>query len=295
VVVGATAFAVRPGATPPPANAALTSTANAAPGEGSDPLTVPAYFRMAPNGGVANGFTQLGATTYAVANDHGTSNNLQVIQTDWTVDGVERTAQVNWSGDTTQTAPPANQVETPIGTVNGYSAFYDAPDNELSFWTGSQGYATAVIDLDGTNENDPSATSDDLLDVAKALVTKPAAVPMPFRVTGLDSAKVIYATMGWSSSGQDEPWIAELNFVIDGREYDITALPGPAVTPSPTGTATTTGLISADKTVDGLGIDITTTSGKQGSASAPTAAQVLAHVTSLGVAPSGWTTGVLVP
>jgi hypothetical protein len=292
VVVGATAFAVRPGATPPPANAPLASASAA---DGSDPLTVPGYFRAAPNGGAANGFTQLGATTYAVANDHGTPNNLQVVQTDWTVDGVDQTAQVSWSGDTTQTEAPAKETETVVGVVNGRPAYYNAPNEELTFWTGSQGYATAVIFLDSTNELSQSTTADELLNVAKSLVTAPAVVPMPLRVSGLDSATVIYAGMGSALAGQSEPWTAELNFVIDGREYDITALPGPAVTPSPTGTFTTTGLISADKTVNGLGIDVSTSSGKEGSVSAPTAAQVLAHVTSLGVAPSGWTTSVMVP
>lgn len=296
VVVGATAFAVRPGATPPAANATQTSAANPSAVNGSDPLMVPAYFRTAPNGDAANGFTQLGATTYAVANDHGTSNNMQVVQTDWTVDGVDQTAEVIWLGDTTQTGPPAKEAETVVGDVNGRSAYYNAPNKQLTFWTGAQGYATAVIFVDGTN-NGPSmsATADDLLSVANSLVTTPAVVPMPLRVTGLDSATVIYAGMGSAVAGQSEPWTAELNFVIDGREYDITALPGPAVTPSPTGTFTTTGLISADKTVNGLGIDVTTSSGKEGSASAPTAAQVLAHITSLGVAPSGWTTSVMVP
>ena len=292
VVVGATAFATRPGS--PAASADHKPTANAAAAAGTDPLVVPGYFRTSPDGGAANGFTQFGATTEALVNSMSPNPEMRSVQTDWTADGVELTAQVNWWGSSPQSAVSTYEAETPVGTVNGRTAYYDDAGKQLTFWTGSQGYATALIFSDATGELDQSATADDLLAVARSLVVGSAEAPMPIRVTGLDSATVVYAGMGWFEPSQSEPWYASLYLVVDGRQYQISAAPGPAVTPSPTGTFTTTGLLSAEKTVDGVGITVTTSSGKGGSASAPTVAQVLADVTSLGESPSGWTTNVMV-
>jgi hypothetical protein len=291
VVAGASAFAARAGA--PAAPPAQTSTASSQAAAGTDPLVAPGYFRTAPNGGAANGFTQFGGTTL-LQNTFGTSPEQRVVATDWTVDGNELTAQVNWYGKTPQTTPPTGKSEAPVGTVNGRTAYYSAPNHDLTFWTGSQGYATVSIVPSGATENSqPDNTSDDLLSAARSLVPTPTKVPMPIRISGLDSATVNSADMGWAGPVQTEPWLAFLVLLVDGTEYNISAAPGPAVTPSPAGTFTT-GQVSAEKTVDGVGIVVTTWTGKGGSPSAPTAAQVLADVTSLGVSPSGWTTDVLV-
>ena len=312
VVAGVTAFAARPD-TAASAAANPTSSASTAAVTGIDPLIVPGYFRTAPGGGAANGFTQFGGTTNAVVSGAGTDSELEVAQTDWTVGGVAQQAEVEWSGDTPQTTPPiytgggggglpnSQPAFVDVGKVNGRSAYYNGLGKQLVFWTGAQGYATATIFRDSTGEPSQSTTAADLLQVARSMVTTPAAAPMPIRVTGLDGAKVTYAGVGWiavpdrmKSAADDAPWSALLNIVIDGREYDISASPGPAVTPSPTGTFTSSGLVAATKMVNGLGLEVTTSSGKSGSPSAPTAAQVLAHVSSLGVAPSGWSTSVMV-
>jgi hypothetical protein len=290
VVAGASAFAVHAGA--PAANPAQTSVASGQAAAGTDPLVAPGYFRTTPNGGAANGFTQFGGTTL-LENAYDTSPEQRVVTTDWTADGNELSAQVNWYGKTPQTTPPAGKSETPVGTVNGRTAYYSAPNHDLTFWTGSQGYATVSIVLDGTTEtNQLHNSSDDLLSAARSLVPMPVKVPMPIRVTGY-SATVAGAQMG-SIPGQAEPWQAFLLLVIDGREYSISAAPGPAVTPSPVKTSPATDQVSAEKTVDGVGIVVTTSAGAHGSPSAPTVAQVLSHITSLGVSPSGWTTDVLV-
>ena len=290
VVAGASAFAVHAGA--PAASPVRTSAASGQAAAGTDPLVAPGYFRTAPNGGAANGFTQFGGTTL-LENAFDTSPEQRVVATDWTADGNELSTQVNWYGKTPQTTPPTGKSETPVGTVNGRTAYYSAPDRELTFWTGSQGYATASIVPSGATENYRPVTPEDLLSVARALVPAPVEVPMPIRVTGY-SATVTGAQMGWAIPGQAEPWQAFLLLLIDGREYSISAAPGPAVTPSPVGTSESTGQVSAEKTVDGVGIVVTTNAGKSGSPSAPTVAQVLSHITSLGVSPSGWTTDVLV-
>ena len=301
VVAGVATFAAHPGGAPA-ANSTPTASASAPAVSGTDPLILPGYFRTAPGGGAANGFTELGGTTNSVVSGAGTGSEMQVAQTDWTVGGVEQSAEVLWFGDAPQTTIPTGESGTVVGTVNGRPAYYNAPGQQVLFWTGAQrGYATATIFDDATGEPSQSTTAADLFAVARSLVTTPAAAPLPIRVTGLDSAKVTYAGMGWDavptrmkSAGNSAPWDAMLNLVIDGREYDITAAPGPIVTPSPTGTSNTTGLVWADKSIDGLGIEVETSSGKQGSPAAPTAAQVLEHISSLGLAPSGWTTSVIV-
>jgi hypothetical protein len=119
-------------------------------------------------------------------------------------------------------------------------------------------------------------------------------VPLPLRITGLDSAVVTYAGLGQTEAGTAAPWFVDLRETIDGRSYEISAEPGVPVTPSATGTFTSSGLVSATKEVNGLGITVSTASGKSGSPSAPTASQVLAHVSSLGTDPSGWSTSVIV-
>jgi hypothetical protein len=291
VVAGASAFAARAGT--PAAPPAQTPTSSSQAVAGTDPLVAPGYFRTAPNGGAANGFTQFGGTTL-LQNTFDTSSEQRMVLTDWTVDGDELSAQVNWYGKTPQTTPPTGKSETPDGTVNGRTAYYSAPNHEVTFWTGSQGYATVSIVPSGTTENSrPDNTSDDLLSAARSLVPTPAKVPMPIRISGLDSATVASADMGWASPAQPQPWYTFLVLLIDGKEYNISAAPGPAVTPPPAGTFAI-GQVSAEKTVDGVGIVVTTWSGKSGSPSAPTAAQVLADVTSLGMSPSGWTTNVMV-
>lgn len=70
--------------------------------------------------------------------------------------------------------------------------------------------------------------------------------------------------------------------------------PGSAVIPTPMVTLPIARLDSAAETVDGLGIVVSTVAGKQGSADAPTAAQVLAHITSFGTTPSDWTTNMII-
>lgn len=300
VVVGATAFAAvnRDGVPSPAANHPNTATSS---GLGTDPLTVPGYFRTAPDGNAANGFTQFGGTTYAVNYVVTGADGMvtQGVDTDWTLHGVEVQAEVNWFG-APQTGTPVDAGHI-VATVNGHPAYYNAQSGQLQFWTGPEGYATAIIFTDSTGDQDPFATSADMLDLARSLVTKPVAAPMPVQITGLDSATVTYAGVGWIAepvrmkSSTTEPWDSLVRVTIDGRSYDIDAAPGPAVTPSATGNEKTSGLVSAEENVDGLGITVSTDSGKQGSPSAPTPAQVLTHVTSLGTSPSGWTTSVIVP
>lgn len=297
-VAGVTAFAVRPG------GAAVTIAAHGGTpsvavlvGTGVDPLVVPGVFRTTPNGAAVSGFAQFGATTVAVALQPTNGDaNARMVQTGWSVNGVEMTAQV-WFSDTPQTRPqtaPGDPAGTVVGTVNGHPAYEaDRPQRQLAFWAGSPGYATATIFKNGML--DQSATAAELLTVAKSLEVGPVQVPMPLSIAGLDSAKVTSAEVtGGISPVQKFAWSASFSVVIDGRGYQITAHPGPAVTPTPTGGTTTTGLASAVETLDGLGIEVSTDSAKQGSPQAPSAAQVLAHITSLGANPSGWTTNVIV-
>lgn len=291
VVAGATAFAARPGHSPTPAAAPPTARRSAS--AGTDPLTVPAFFRTMPAGTSVGGFTELGATTF-VASDDQTGTLSRVLQTDWSIAGADYTAQVSWFGGKPATTPQLSEGGTAVGTVNGHPAYFSTmPQRQLTFWTGSQGYATLIIFKQG--EDDQSATTAELLNVARALDPTPAEAPMPFYVTGLGTAEVTAAGAGWVGMGiQDSAWGAYLMLTVDGRSYRINAGPGPALAPTPTGTLTTTGLVGAEETVDGLGISVTTSSGKQGSPDAPTAAQVLSHVTPLGVTRSNWTTDVIV-
>ena len=291
VVVGATAFAAHAGA-PAATVTHTTSAADGQAGTGTDPLVAPGYFRTSPNSGAANGFTELGGTTQVGLQNTSTSDNeFWSVTTDWTADGVELSARVEWFGDTPQTSP-GGQPGSVVGEVDGHPAYYSKYLKNLTFWTGALGYATANIFTDSNGDLDQSVTSAELLSVADSLVPTAAPVPLPIRVTGLDSAQVTLADMGWLAGDSTGPWNAYLRLQIDGASYDVTAIPGQPVTPTPTGKEKTTGEVSATKTVDGLGITVSTSSGNSGSD--PTAAQVLAHVTSLGVSPSGWTTSVLV-
>ena len=298
VIAGAAAFAAdaHAGNTAPGAS---TSAATASNTLSSDPLTAPATFRTVPNGGAASGFTELGSTTQvglsSVTGDPGAYG--QEVQTEWISHGVDMTAQVSWF----QVADPQSVgtrtiSRTDVGTVNGHPAYVsDTPQRELSFWAGSQGYATLIIFANGVT--DQSASVADLLNAARSVDPAPADVPMPIRVTGLPGVGVTDADMGWIGGGHADSaaWALDLRVTVDGRSYDISATPGAAATPSPTGTETSTGLVTAAENADGLGLTVSTGTGKEGSANAPTAAQVLAHVTSLGADPSGWTTDVIVP
>ena len=293
VVACATAFATRAGG-PPAAN--VTHTAPAANSDaqavtGTDPLIAPGYFRTAPNGAAANGFTQLGGTTQVGLENTSESGEFWSVTTDWNSNGVELSASVDWFGGEQQTSP-GEEPGSVVGQVNGHPAYYNSSGKNLTFWSGALGYATANIFTDSNGDVDQSATSAELLSVAEALAPTSAPVPLPIRVTGLGSAQVTLADMGWLTGDANGPWNVDLSLEIHGASYDISAIPGQPVTPSPTGTDKTSGEVSATKTVDGLGITVSASTSN--SASAPTAAQVLAHVTSLGVSPSGWTTSVLV-
>jgi hypothetical protein len=292
LVAGATAFAVRPGDVHGPTAAQPTApSTTTATGGGTDPNVVPGLFRTTPVGGSANGFAQFGATTSSgmdLVTDGGGVRGW-LVETDWTADGVDLTGRVSWLGPAPQITPPKGAGSV-VGTVNGHPA-YDAY-HQLTFWSGAQGYATADIFKDGVV--DQSATSADLLELARSLDTTPAEVPMPIRIAGLDVADVTNAGIHGNGPGQGYPWGADIFIVVDGRSYQVDVVPGPANAPTPTGTQTTTGNVSAERTVDGLGITVTTGSGKQGSPQAPTPADVLAHITSLGSNPSDWTTNVIV-
>lgn len=287
-VAGVTAFAISPGDIPPPPAARSPFASSAV---GTDPLVVPGVFRTMPDGGTASGFTEFGATKIAAVIDVGGNGYSRNAETSWSVNGIELTAQVMWFGATPQSTLPA-EAGSVVGTVNGRPAYVsDLPQRQLTFWSGPQGYATAIIFANGAV--DQSVATAELLGVAKDLDTAPAAVPMPIRISGLDPADVTGAQMGQAVPGETH-WSAYLSLEIDGRSYRVDVIPGPAVAPTPTGTETTTGLAGASKTVDGLGITVLTDAGDQGSPGAPTPGQVLAHFTSLGADPSGWTTSVIV-
>lgn len=291
-VAGVTAFAVHDGGAP--------AAVGAGPGisrvkAGVDPLVVPAVFRTTPNGAVVSGFAQFGATTGAAAmQPTGSGATVRNVQTGWSVNGVEMAAQVTFVDDDTPQTTSADPVGSIVGTVNGHPAYDDEnPQRQLTFWAGPQGYATLIIFKNGTI--DRSATPAELLAAAKSLEIGTVQVPMPLSIAGLGSVKVTSAEiLGGTVPVQRFAWSAILNVEIEGRNYQISAHPGPAVLPTPTGKTTTTGLAPAAETIDGLSIEVSIDSATQGSPKAPTPAQVLAHITPLGTAPSGWTTNVIV-
>jgi hypothetical protein len=295
VAVGAAVLAGGTGGGNPAAAAASGRyAASAAPATavGTDPLVLPGVFRTLPDGRTAIGYTEYGATGFFGMSGVGTGGYLREVQSTWRSAGVEYAAQVTWFGQSPVLEPGA-YAGSPVGTVNGRSAYLsDVPQRQLTFWTGSQGYATLIIFANGVTES--SATSEDLLGTARSLSLESTAVPMPVRVSGLGSAVITGAGMGDAlASNEGGSWAASLTLEVDGRSYMIDVIPGVAVEPTPTGTETSTGVLAATRTVDGIGITVTTFTDKEGSADAPTVAQVLAHVTALGTDPSGWTTDVL--
>jgi hypothetical protein len=297
VVAGATAFAAQRG----PATDAVVQSSSSAPGgpavNDTDPLVVPGHFGTGPQGA-----SPLGSTVYQV-NDRMTgiggvtSLRAQDVQSEYAFGGTEYTVDVGMMGTDSLKAVTAEDPggETVVGTVAGHPAYYDRFLKSVVFWSGPQGYAQ-VYRLLGPLGNAALADPDPamLLGAAKAFDATPADLPLPLRITGLDSAQVTFATFSQADPGSSSGWTMSIRLAIDGRSYEIDANPGPAVTPSATASDTTGGQYPAMETVDGIGISVSTDSGKSGSPSAPTLAQVLAHVTSLGTDPSGWTTDVFV-
>ena len=316
VVAGATVFAAHIGPVAAGKAAATATASHTAAPEGTDPLTLPGSFRTAPSGSTPIGYSVYGAsanlTEYPGPGGGGNATMLiHDAQAGSTSAGAEYQVSVGWEAGyypkVTDLPHESQNAYTPVGTVNGHPAYYSAQLRTLAFWAGSaQGYAREgvfVVTPALIAVSDPAV----LMYGARAYDTASAAAPLPLRITGLDSAKAISASFGQASPGASSPnpgpafpsgssWYVNIGLQIDGRTYEITANPGPAVTPPLSSLARLTGgtLVSATKTVDGLGIMVSTPSGKSGSASAPTVSQVLAHVTSLGTDPSGWTTDVIV-
>lgn len=305
VVAGATAFAAQrgpamAGATPVSSGASsapASSRASSGPAANdTDPLILPGRFGTEP----ANG-SPLGAPVYQVnARLTGiggvTSLRARDVQTEYSSGGTEYTVDVGLMGtDSLEALNTAERAgDTVVGTVAGHPAYYNRFMQSVVFWSGSQGYAQ-VYRLVGPLGNEAVADPDPtmLLGAAKAFDATPIDMPLPLRITGLDSAQVTFATFSQADPGSSS-WTMSIQLGIDGRTYEVDANPGPAVTPSATATETTGGEFPAMKTVDGVGISVSTISGTSGSPSAPTVSQVLAHVTSLGTEPSGWTTDVMV-
>lgn len=299
VAVGVTAsYTLGAGRGAGPASAAAGRQAAAAPAAAAcvDPLCVPGVFHTMPGGHAADGFTQFGATGYVGMTGVGTDGYGREVMVNWRTGAVVYSAQVSWFGRTPAISLPT-YAGTAVGTVNGRSAYLsDIPQRQLTFWTGSQGYATAIIFANGVT--DASATADELVGVARSLdVAEPTAVPMPFqvRLSGLGSAEVTGAGVGNAlPDGTTAAWYATMSIEADGRQYLLSVAPGVAVDPKPTGTETSTGERVATSTVNGIGITVTTGTDKEGMSYAPTVAQVLAHVTALGADPADWTTNVLI-
>jgi hypothetical protein len=313
VVAGATVFATHVGPIAA-GNAAATSTASRPVTPGStDPLTPPGYFRTAPGGSTPVGYSAYGATSsltqYPGSVGGGFVNMVfQDARAGSGAGGTEYSVSVGWTGGyaANVTDIPHEGTHTLVGTVNGHPAYYSADRHSLAFWTGSaQGYGLVsgwVVGQSLTLITDPTV----LLYAARAFDTAPVAVPLPLRITGLNSAKAISASFSQAAPGavsaslvqgsaSASSWYVEIGLQIEGRTYEISANPGRAVTPPTPSLVKMTGgsLVSATKTVDGLGIMVSTASTGSGSPSAPTVAQVLAHITSLGTDPSGWTTNVI--
>jgi hypothetical protein len=297
VVAGATAFAAQHGSAVAVAVAVQpsSSASSGAAVEDTDPLVLPGYFRAEPSGG-----SSLGSTVYQVnarLTGLGGTPTLRAldVQTEYSSGGTEYTVDVGMMGTDSLDALNAAERDgdTVVGTVAGHPAYYNRFLRSVVFWSGSQGYAQ-VYRLVGPLGNaalaDPDTTM--LLGAAKAFDATPSDLPLPLRITGLDSAQVTFAT--FSQAPGSSSWTMGIQLAIDGRTYEIDANPGPAVTPSATATETTGGEFPAMETVDGVGISVSTDTGTSGSPSAPTVSQVLAHVTSLGADPSGWTTDVIV-
>jgi hypothetical protein len=313
VLAGAAVFATRVGPiAASDAAASATASQPAAPGS-ADPLTLPGYFRTTPSGSTPFGHTAYGASSGfaaypgSVAGD----NALMVIQDPRAGSGpggTEYDVSVDWVGGYIPdiAAMPFKGQFTQVGTVNGHPAYLSAAEGVLAFWTGSaRGYALVHawnITQGLLMVKEPTV----LLNFARAFDTTSVAVPLPLRITGLDSAQVTSASLGQADAGSNseslmpgsaapDSWYAQIGLVIDGRTYYVTANPGSAITPQVTPKmGNGSSFVSAARTVDGLGVMVSTEAGdKGGSPSAPTVSQVLSHVTSLGTDPSGWTTDVI--
>jgi len=295
VVAGATAFAAQRGPTVAVVAAQPSSSASSAPAvEDTDPLVVPGYFRAESTGG-----SPLGSTMYEVnarMTGLGGAPTLRAwdAETEYSSGGTEYTVDVGMMGSTSLNAIyTSGRDNTVVGTVAGHPAYYNRLMQTVIFWSGPQGYAQVyrlVGPLGDLALADPDPAM--LLGAAKAFHATPSELPLPLRITGLDSAQVSFAD--FIQAPGSSSWTVTIRLAIDGRSYEIDANRGPAVTPSATASETTGGEFPAMETVDGVGIAVSTDSGTNGSPSAPTVAQVLAHVTSLGTDPSRWTTDVIV-
>jgi hypothetical protein len=294
VLAGATAFAAQAGGQMGGIGQASATASGAAAVAGADPLILPGSFKTTPVGGTPIGYSVYGASSSLAVNDESNAE-LQIAQAEFTSAGTEYTAEVSWfgGGPYDETGISQNGTNIDLGQINGHPAYYNPMQRSLAFWSGPQTYASLVAFV-GAQSDTQVDSSSLLFDIAKKFDVSPAAVPLPLRITGLDSAVVTYAGLGQTDSGSAAPWFVDIRETIDGRSYEISAEPGVPVTPSATGTFTSSGLVSATKEVNGLGITVSTASGKSGSPSAPTASQVLAHVSSLGTDPSGWSTSVIV-
>jgi hypothetical protein len=304
VVAGVTAFAAHVQGPTAAGNAVASTTSSQAATGGTDPLTVPGYFRTAPGGFTPAGFTAYGDTTALASGTPADGGYLSTLVQDTQAGsashGTVYALDVDWTGGyhakvSDVTRDPGNVV----ATVNAHPAYYSPEAMTLAFWAGpAQGYVQAYgwnVTQDYMGITDPTM----LVHAAQALDTTSSAVPMPLRVTGLDSAQVLSASLGQTARDPSYAWLADIRLKIDGRTYEISAKPGAAPSPSPaktlaagTDSVVSVNFVSATKTVDGLGITVDTAAGDMGSA--PTVSQVLAHVSSLGTDPSGWSTSVIV-
>jgi hypothetical protein len=294
VVAGATAFAAQRGTTVTVAVQPSSSASNAPAVEDTDPLVLPGSFRTAPAGGSSLGSTVYQVNARLTGSGGVTSLRARDVQTEYSSGGTDYTVDVGLMGTNSLAAlGPVEHEDTVVGTVAGRPAYYNQFMQSVVFWSGSQGYAQVyrlVSPLGNVALADPDPTM--LLGAAKAFDARPIPVPLPLRITGLDSAQVTFATFSQANPGSSS-WTMGIQLAIDGRTYEIDANPGPAVTPSATAPETTGGEFPAMETVDGVGISVSTDSGTKGSPSAPTVSQVLAHVTSLGTKPADWTTDVI--
>ena len=296
VVAGVTAFAAQHGPAKVGTAQVSSSTSSGPAVKDPDPLVVPGHFGTEPKDGSPLGSTVYQANARMTGIGGVTSLRAMDVQTEYSSGGTEYTVDVGLMGSDSLAALRVDmRGSTVVGTVAGHPAYYNRFMGSVVFWAGSQGYAQ-VYRLDGPLGNAALADSDStmLLGAAKAFVATPSDLPLPLRITGLDSAEVIFASYSQVDPGSSARWTVRIRLTIDGRTYEIDANPGPAVTPSATASETTGGEFPAMKTVDGVGISVSTDSGTSGSPSAPTVAQVLAHVASLGTDQADWTTDVII-
>jgi hypothetical protein len=299
VVVGATAFAAQHGSATGNASPASPSTSSAPAVNGTDPLILPGYLGTADSK-PGSPFTYSvygafgGATDYQPGVDSGIPEGRSA-QDEFSYDGTEYTIDVGTTGiyDSVPKEVSAGGQSTVVATIDGRPAYLSYFRNDLAFWTGPQGYAL-LAGFVGLMGNKGITNPAVLIAAAKAFDATPVAVPLPLRITGLDSAQVSSASIGQRNLDSAYPWSVLIDSVIDGRRYQINATPGLVTIPWAPGKRGTTGEVWATKMADGVGIAVTTVPAAGGSPSAPTVAQVLAHVTSLGTEPSKWTTAVIV-